>query len=67
VRASFALHADDTPIVLLNSRRTAYAWVYVGDQCNPYTVFDLSAGRQQEFPGKFLAWIAHRATFSVSN
>jgi transposase len=55
VRASFALHADDTPIVLLNPRRTAYAWVYVGDQCNPYTVFDLSAGRQQDFPEKFLA------------
>jgi transposase len=55
VRASFALHADDTPIVLLNPRRTAYAWVYVGDQTNPYTVFDLSAGRSQEFPEKFLA------------
>ena len=55
VRASFALHADDTPIALLNPRRTAYAWVYVGDLANPYTVFDLSAGRQQEFPEKFLA------------
>ena len=55
VRASFALHADDTPIALLNPRRTAYAWVYVGDQANPYTVFDLSVGRQQEFPEKFLA------------
>ncbi len=55
VRASFALHSDDTPIALLNPRRTAYAWVYVGDQANPYTVFDLSAGRQQEFPEKFLA------------
>ncbi len=55
VRASFALHADDTPVVLLNPRRTAYAWVYVGDAANAYTVFDLSAGRQQEFPEKFLA------------
>jgi hypothetical protein len=55
VRASFALHADDTPIALLNPRRTAYAWVYVGDRCNPYTVFDLSVGRQQGFPEKFLA------------
>jgi transposase len=55
VRASFALHADDTPVVLLNPRRTAYAWVYVGDPANPYTVFDLSAGRSQEFPEKFLA------------
>jgi transposase len=55
VRASFALHADDSPIRLLNPRRTAYAWVYVGDLLNPYTVFDLSPGRQQEFPEKFLA------------
>jgi transposase len=55
VRSSFALHADDTPIALLNPRRTAYAWVYVGDQANPYTVFDLSVGRQQEFPETFLA------------
>ena len=55
MKASFALHADDTPLVLLNPRRTAYVWVYVGDPANPYTVFDLSAGRQQEFPEKFLA------------
>jgi hypothetical protein len=54
VRASFALHADDTPIALLNPRRTAYAWVYAGDRANPYTVFDLSAGHQQEFPERFL-------------
>lgn len=55
VRASFALHTDDSPVRLLNPRRTAYAWVYVGDARNPYTVFDLSPGRQQEFPEKFLA------------
>jgi transposase len=55
VKTSWALHADDTPVTLLNPRRTAYAWVYVGDLVNPYTVFDLSAGRQQDFPEKFLA------------
>jgi transposase len=55
VRASFALHADDSPVRLLNPLRTAYAWVYVGDLLNPYTLFDLSPGRQQEFPEKFLA------------
>jgi len=55
VRASFALHTDDSPVRLLNPRRTAYAWVYVGDRANPYTVFDLSPGHQQEFPEKFLA------------
>jgi transposase len=55
VRGSFVLHADDTPVPLLNPRRTAYAWVYVGDRNNPYTVFDLTVGRQQTFPEKFLA------------
>jgi transposase len=55
VTASFAVHTDDTALALLNPRRTAYAWVYVGDDANPYTVFDLTAGRQQEFPEKFLA------------
>jgi transposase len=55
VKASYALHADDTPITLLNPRRLAYAWVYVGDPLHPYTVFDLTAGRQQAFPEKFLA------------
>jgi transposase len=55
VKESAALHADDTSIPLLAPRRTAHAWVYVGDASNPYTVFDLSDGRQQEFPVKFLA------------
>jgi transposase len=55
VRASFALHTDDTPIRLLKPRRTAYAWAYVGDQANPYTVFDLSPGHGHEFPETFLA------------
>jgi transposase len=55
VRASFSLHTDDTPVRLLSPLRTAYAWVYVGDRANPYTVFDLSPGHQQEFPETFLA------------
>jgi hypothetical protein len=52
---SFAVHADDTPLVLLRPRRTAFAWVYLGDAANPYTLFDLTAGRRQEFPQAFLA------------
>lgn len=51
---SFAIHADDTPLVLLRPRRTAFAWVYLGDAANPYTLFDLTAGRRQEFPQAFL-------------
>jgi transposase len=53
-RQSAALHADDTPVVLLAPRRTAHAWVYVGDADNPYTVFDLSVGRSQDAPAAFL-------------
>ncbi len=52
---SFAIHADDTPLVLMRPRRAAYAWVYLGDESNPYTLFDLTAGRRQEFPQRFLA------------
>jgi transposase len=55
VRESFAVHTDDTPIPLLNPRRTAHVWVYVGDAAHPYTVFDLTDGRRQEFPATFLA------------
>src|SRR5262245_56451004 len=54
VRASASLHADDTPVVLLAPRRTAHAWVYVGDAANPYTVFDLSVGRSRDAPAAFL-------------
>ena len=52
---SFAIHADDTPLVLLRPRRTAFAWVYLGDAANPYTLFDLTPGRSQSFPQAFLA------------
>jgi transposase len=55
VKQSYALHADDTPVTLLRPRRTAFAWAYVGDAAHPYTVFDLTAGRSQEYPAAFLA------------
>jgi transposase len=54
VRLSAALHTDDTPVPLLAPRRTAHAWVYVGDPANPYTVFDLSVGRSRDAPTAFL-------------
>jgi transposase len=52
---SFTIHADDTPLVLLRPRRTAFAWVYLGDAANPYTLFDLTPGRGQIYPQTFLA------------
>lgn len=54
VRRSASLHADDTSVALLAPRRTAHAWVYVGDAANPYTVFDLSVGRSGDAPAAFL-------------
>jgi transposase len=54
VRRSAALHADDTSVVLLAPRRTAHAWVYIGDAANPYSVFDLSVGRSGDAPATFL-------------
>ena len=39
---SFAIYADDTPLLLLRPRRTAFAWVYLGDAANPYTLFDFT-------------------------
>jgi hypothetical protein len=49
-----SLHTDDTALVMLDPRRTAHAWVYVGDAAHPYTVFDLSVGHSHEFPQAFL-------------
>ena len=46
---SHAIHADDTPLILLRPRRTAFAWVYLGDDSHPYTLFDLTAGRSKAF------------------
>ena len=58
VRASHAIHADETPLTLLRPKRAAYAWVYLGDSRNPYTVFDLTAGRGRDHPEAFLAGYA---------
>ena len=51
---SFAIYADDTPLLLLRPRRTAFAWVYLGDAANPYTLFDFTPAGQT-FPQAFLA------------
>jgi transposase len=51
---SFALHADDTALTLLRPKRTAYAWLYLGDTTHSYTLFDFTPGRSEEFPQQFL-------------
>lgn len=54
LKESFAIHADESPVQLLQPRRTAYAWLYLGDAANPYTLFDVTAGRGEEYPAAFL-------------
>jgi len=55
LKASFAIHADESPVKLLQPRRTAYAWLYLGDAANPYTLFDFTPGRGEEYPAAFLS------------
>ena len=54
LKGSFAIHADESPLTLLRPRRTAYAWLYLGDAANPYTLFDFTPGRGEEYPAAFL-------------
>ena len=58
LKESFAIHADESPVTLLQPRRTAYAWLYLGDAAHPYTLFDLTAGRGEEHPAAFLSGYA---------
>jgi transposase len=55
---SSKVHTDDTPIALLDPGRgktqTARFWVYVGDDSQPYTVFDFTPSRSRDGPEKFL-------------
>lgn len=51
---SYGVHADETPVLVLQPRRQAYAWVYIGDGGNPFTLFDFTVGRVKEHPARFL-------------
>ena len=55
LKESFAIHADESPLALLNPKRTAYAWLYLGDAAHPYTLFDFTPGRGEQYPAAFLS------------
>ena len=59
VLLSRALHTDDTPVKLQDPRThqlsTARLWVYLGDVCHPYNVFDFTTNRKRDGPQQFLA------------
>jgi transposase len=56
VLAGHVIHTDDTVMPMLQPGKTKQAriWVYVGDQANPYNVFDFTLGRSRDGPAEFL-------------
>jgi transposase len=56
VRASHVVATDDTIMPMLSKGKTANArmWVYVGDDENPYNVFDFTLNRGRDGPKYFL-------------
>jgi len=62
MKASFAINADESPLALLNPKRTAYAWLYLGDAAHPDTLFDFTPGRGEEYPAAFLKGYSERGS-----
>jgi len=58
VLASKVVHTDDTVVPVQDKTRTktrqGRAWVYVGDQHHPHTVFDYTPNRSRDGPLTFL-------------
>lgn len=59
VKQSRVIHTDDTTVKVQDANRkgtcrTGRVWCYLGDESNPYDVFDFSPDRKREHPQKFL-------------
>jgi transposase len=56
VRQSHVVATDDTimPMQSVGKTKSARMWVYVGDQGNPYNVFDFTLNRGRDGPNYFL-------------
>jgi transposase len=56
VRKSHVVATGDTVLPMLSPGQTQSArmWVYVGDESNPYNVFDFTLNRSREGPKEFL-------------
>ncbi len=52
------INADETPVKFLKpgagKAPTGYVWTYIGDNENPYVIFDFHTSRKSEHPEKFL-------------
>lgn len=53
---SHVIHTDDTVMPMLQPGKTKQArmWVYVGDDANPYNLFDFTINRSRDGPAGFL-------------
>jgi transposase len=56
VLASHVVATDDTvmPMLAPGKAKQARMWVYVGDEANPYNIFDFTLGRSRDGPAAFL-------------
>lgn len=59
VLASKVIHADDTPVPVLDetrhTTRRGHLWVYLGDPNHPYNVFDFMPNHSRDGPLNYLA------------
>lgn len=62
VRQSKAIHTDDTTVPIQSPGakqcRKGRIWCYLGDEANPYTVYDYTPSRSRDGPAKWLAGFA---------
>jgi transposase len=59
VRQSQVIHTDDTPVPIQSPGqpqcRKGRIWCYLGDESNPYTVYDYTPNRKRDGPQRWLA------------
>lgn len=56
VLQSFVIHTDDTSVPVQAKRKTrkCYLWTYLGDEANPYIIYDFTETRGRAGPEAFL-------------
>ncbi|MBN1589587.1 MAG: IS66 family transposase [Pirellulales bacterium] len=58
VKASRVVHTDDTPVPIQSPGarqcRKGRIWCYLGDEANPYTVYDYTPNRSRDGPARWL-------------
>jgi hypothetical protein len=57
VLQSFVMWTDDTHVTVLGGKEGSfkgYFWAYIGDEGNPYSVYDFTSSRSRDGPASFL-------------